>query len=47
MPQILYEVIFETKDFNNKADWPAEGQPFVWSFGDGFVIMKKWIRSLN
>ncbi|KAF2190425.1 hypothetical protein K469DRAFT_697695 [Zopfia rhizophila CBS 207.26] len=36
MPQLMYEVIFETKDFNNKNDWPADGsQPFVWSFGDG------------
>lgn len=36
MPQLMYEVIFETKDFNNKADWPTDGtQPFVWSFGDG------------
>ncbi|KAF2268150.1 hypothetical protein CC78DRAFT_540910 [Lojkania enalia] len=35
MPQVLYEVIFETKAFNNQADWPTDGkQPFVWSFGD-------------
>ncbi|KAF2272955.1 uncharacterized protein EI97DRAFT_503906 [Westerdykella ornata] len=35
VPQLMYEVIFETKAFNNKADWPADGsQPFVWSFGD-------------
>ncbi|KAF1966248.1 hypothetical protein BU23DRAFT_593269 [Bimuria novae-zelandiae CBS 107.79] len=33
--QVMYEVIFETKAFNKKADWPADGsQPFVWSFGD-------------
>lgn len=36
MPQLFYEVIWETKQFNNKADWPSDGtQPFVWSFGDG------------
>ena len=34
-PQLFYEVIWDTKPFNNKADWPADGQPFVWSFGDG------------
>lgn len=40
MPQLMYEVIFETKDFNNKADWPTDGtQPFVWSFGDGSVVV--------
>lgn len=36
VPQVMYEVIFETGAFNNKADWPEDGtQPFVWSFGDG------------
>ncbi|KAK8111076.1 uncharacterized protein PG998_007533 [Apiospora kogelbergensis] len=36
MPQVLFEVVWETRQFNNKADWPADGsQPFVWSFGDG------------
>ncbi|KAH8667552.1 hypothetical protein BGZ60DRAFT_377274 [Tricladium varicosporioides] len=35
MPQVLFEVVWDTKAFNNKADWPADGsQPFVWSFGD-------------
>ncbi|KAK8065836.1 hypothetical protein PG997_012583 [Apiospora hydei] len=36
MPQVLFEVVWDTRQFNNKADWPADGsQPFVWSFGDG------------
>ena len=35
IPQILLETVWDTKQFNNKADWPADGQPFVWSFGDG------------
>ncbi|KAK8058522.1 hypothetical protein PG994_008970 [Apiospora phragmitis] len=36
MPQVLFEVVWDTRQFNNKADWPAdESQPFVWSFGDG------------
>ncbi|KAH6663400.1 hypothetical protein B0J14DRAFT_662111 [Halenospora varia] len=35
VPQVFFEVIWDTKQFNNKADWPADGsQPFVWSFGD-------------
>jgi hypothetical protein len=33
--QVLFETVWDTKQFNNKADWPADGsQPFVWSFGD-------------
>jgi len=35
LPQILLETVWDTKTFNNKADWPADGsQPFVWSSGD-------------
>ncbi len=35
IPQLFYEVIWDTSAFNNPADWPADGsQPFVWSFGD-------------
>lgn len=35
IPQVMYETIFDTRQFNNKADWPADGsQPFVWSHGD-------------
>jgi hypothetical protein len=34
MPQLMYEVIYETAPFNNPADWPEKGQPFVYSFGD-------------
>lgn len=27
--------MWDTRQFNNKADWPTDGsQPFVWSFGD-------------
>jgi len=33
--QVLFEVVWDTSKFNNKADWPTDGsQPFVWSFGD-------------
>ncbi|CAK7236123.1 hypothetical protein SCUCBS95973_009499 [Sporothrix curviconia] len=35
IPQIMYEVMFDTRQFNNKADWPEDGsQPFFWSMGD-------------
>ncbi|KAK7983483.1 hypothetical protein PG989_010885 [Apiospora arundinis] len=35
IPQLFYEVIWDTTKFNNAADWPADGsQPFVWSYGD-------------
>jgi hypothetical protein len=31
----MYEVVWDTTPFNNKADWPADGsQPFVFSYGD-------------
>ncbi|KAF2259430.1 hypothetical protein CC78DRAFT_548362 [Lojkania enalia] len=33
--QVMFEVIWDTRQFNNKEDWPEDGsQPFVWSFGD-------------
>ncbi|KAF1993053.1 hypothetical protein P154DRAFT_451265 [Amniculicola lignicola CBS 123094] len=32
--QVMYEVVWDTKPFNN-LEWPADGSnPFVWSFGD-------------
>ncbi|OAA59904.1 hypothetical protein SPI_06102 [Niveomyces insectorum RCEF 264] len=35
VPQVFYEVYWDTRPFNNKAEWPEDGsQPFVWSFGD-------------
>ncbi|KAH3908610.1 hypothetical protein HBH56_169700 [Parastagonospora nodorum] len=35
MPQVMFEVIYETKDFNDPALWPEDGgQPFAYSFGD-------------
>jgi hypothetical protein len=31
----MYEIMMDTRAFNNKADWPEDGsQPFVWSQGD-------------
>ncbi|KAI4591668.1 hypothetical protein KJ359_012693 [Pestalotiopsis sp. 9143b] len=35
IPQVMYEAIFDTRQFNNKADWPSDGsQPFYLSMGD-------------
>jgi hypothetical protein len=35
LPQLFYETVWDTRPFNNKAEWPADGsQPFVWSMGD-------------
>ncbi|KAF2655777.1 hypothetical protein K491DRAFT_598203 [Lophiostoma macrostomum CBS 122681] len=35
VPQLFYEVIWDTTKFNDKSLWPTDGsQPFVWSFGD-------------
>jgi hypothetical protein len=32
--QVMYEVVWDTKPFND-LDWPKDGSnPFVWSFGD-------------
>ncbi|RYP50908.1 hypothetical protein DL768_003668 [Monosporascus sp. mg162] len=35
IPQLFYEVIWDTTPFNDKSEWPEDGsQPFVWSYGD-------------
>ncbi|KAK8062846.1 hypothetical protein PG997_014943, partial [Apiospora hydei] len=35
LPQLMFEVIWDTAPFNDKALWPADGsQPFVFSQGD-------------
>lgn len=35
IPQLFYEVIWDTRQFNDKSLWGTDGaQPFVWSFGD-------------
>ncbi|CAO2658112.1 Nn.00g073720.m01.CDS01 [Neocucurbitaria sp. VM-36] len=36
MPQLMYEVMWDTTPFNDKSIWPTDGsQPFVYSMGDG------------
>ncbi|KAK4111073.1 hypothetical protein N656DRAFT_712378 [Canariomyces notabilis] len=35
LPQLMYEVMWDTTPFNDKDLWPEDGsQPFVWSTGD-------------
>ncbi|KAI1809962.1 hypothetical protein GGS20DRAFT_590038 [Poronia punctata] len=35
IPQVMYEVMFDTRQFNNKAEWPEDGSlPWYWSMGD-------------
>jgi hypothetical protein len=35
IPQVMYEIMWDTKAFNDKSLWPGDGsQPFVWSTGD-------------
>ncbi len=35
IPQIMYEIMFDTRQFNNKAEWPVDGSlPWYWSMGD-------------
>jgi hypothetical protein len=35
IPQLFFEVIWDTRQFNDRSLWPEDGsQPFVWSYGD-------------
>ncbi|KAK3388003.1 hypothetical protein B0H63DRAFT_500953 [Podospora didyma] len=35
IPQLFFEIIWDTRQFNDKSLWPTDGsQPFVWSYGD-------------
>lgn len=35
IPQVMYEIMFDTRQFNDMADWPADGSsPFYWAMGD-------------
>jgi len=36
LPQVMYEVMWDTRPFNDESLWPEDGsQPFVYSMGDG------------
>jgi hypothetical protein len=48
MSQVMYEVIWDTREFNG-MDWGPEGKnPFVWSFGDQCAFSRSnplpWLR---
>lgn len=35
LPQLMFEVVWDTSSFNDKSLWPTDGtQPFVLSMGD-------------
>lgn len=35
IPQVMYEIMFDTAQFNDPNEWPEDGsQPFVWAMGD-------------
>jgi hypothetical protein len=34
IPQLMLEIVWDTRAFNDKSLWPASGQPFVLSQGD-------------
>ncbi|KAI0021314.1 hypothetical protein F4780DRAFT_297984 [Xylariomycetidae sp. FL0641] len=35
LPQVMYEVMWDTREFNDPSIWPEDGsQPFVYSMGD-------------
>ncbi|RYP56037.1 hypothetical protein DL771_012178 [Monosporascus sp. 5C6A] len=36
LPQLMYEIMWDTRQFNDPSLWPEDGsQPFVYSMGDG------------
>ncbi|TRX95430.1 hypothetical protein FHL15_003761 [Xylaria flabelliformis] len=36
LPQLMYEIMWDTRPFNSRELWPEDGsQPFVYSMGDG------------
>jgi hypothetical protein len=37
IPQVMYEIMFDTSQFNNPDYWKNGKQPLVYSFGDPYV----------
>lgn len=38
LPQVMYEIMWDTREFNDKDLWPVDGSnPFVYSTGDPYV----------
>lgn len=38
IPQVMYEIMFDTTPFNDAKYWSNGKQPLVYSFGDGLVF---------
>lgn len=39
LPQLMYEVMWDTRPFNDKELWGEDGsQPFVYAMGDAYVL---------
>ncbi len=44
LPQLMFEVIWDTSNFNDKSLWPTDdSQPFTFSQGDKYVCLV-WLR---
>jgi Domain of unknown function (DUF1996) len=39
VPQVMYEVMWDTRQFNDPKYFEGGKQPFVYSFGDGCVLI--------
>jgi hypothetical protein len=38
IPQLFFEIVWDTTPFNDLSEWPEDGsQPFIWSYGDATV----------
>ncbi|KAK3897345.1 hypothetical protein C8A05DRAFT_48003 [Staphylotrichum tortipilum] len=42
IPQLMLEIVWDTTGFNDKALWPATGQPFVLNTGDTTGYGQHW-----
>ncbi len=46
IPQLFFEIVWDTRKFNDKSLWPEDGsQPFVWSYGDMYGLQLHLNRS--
>jgi hypothetical protein len=39
VPQVMYEIMWDTRPFNDAKYFQNGNQPFVYSFGDGWVLL--------
>lgn len=46
IPQLMYEVVWDTTPFNDRSQWPTDGsQPFYFSYGDNTGYGQHGMRS--